>query len=240
MSLAARLLNIFAIPSEVFNEVKIGPVSAGNWLAPALLLLAVSWVGAWLIFSQESVKQKMSEITDQAIQKQIEKGKLPKEQADRPRQIAEMAVKIAPFVAPLFIAFITPFTWGFIFWLLGTKVLHGNFPYMKAVEVAGLANTIMVLEAVVKILLIVGLGNPFASPGPVLLVKEFDPQNPIHSLLALANVMTFWLLTIRAIGLARLAGTTWGKAGVWVFAIWLVYTGVPLGLGLAMRALVPH
>src|SRR5207302_9246459 len=69
-------------------------------------------------------------------------------------------------------------------WLVGTKALKGHFPFSKAVEVAGLANMIGVLEAVVKTLLILVTGNIFASPSLALLVKEFDPQNPVHSLLA--------------------------------------------------------
>ncbi len=112
----------------------------------------------------------------------------------------------------------------------------GNFPYMKAVEVVGLANMIGVLDVIVKTLLIVGLGNLYASPSLVLLVKEFDPQNPVHSLLAVVNVMTFWLLAVRAIGLARLSGASVAKAALWVFGIWAAYTGLLVGLGALAQA----
>jgi hypothetical protein len=92
------------------------------------------------------------------------------------------------------------------------------------------------LEVIVKTLLIVGLGNLFASPSLALFVKEFDPQNNAHSVLALVNVMTFWLLAVRSIGLARLSGASFGKAAVWVFGIWAALTGLMLGLGAAIRA----
>jgi len=36
-SLAARLMNVFAVPGEVFDEVKASAHSAGNWLLPALV-----------------------------------------------------------------------------------------------------------------------------------------------------------------------------------------------------------
>ena len=84
----------------------------------------------------------------------------------------------------MFVGFVTPFFWGLIVWLVGAKLFKGNFPYMKAVEVVGLANMISVLEVIVRTLLIVGLGNLYAAPSLVLLVKEFDPQNTVHSLLA--------------------------------------------------------
>ena len=38
MSLAARLLNVFATPGDVFDDVKVAPASTANWLVPALLL----------------------------------------------------------------------------------------------------------------------------------------------------------------------------------------------------------
>jgi hypothetical protein len=107
---------------------------------------------------------------------------------------------------------------------------------MKAVEVVGLANMIGVLDVIVRTLLIVGMGNLYAAPSLGLLVKDFDPQNPVHSLLAVVNVMTFWLLAVRAIGLARLSGASFAKAALWVFGIWAAYTGFLIGLGALAQA----
>jgi hypothetical protein len=240
MSLGGRLLNVFATPGDVFQEVKTAGVSTANWLAPALILIAVSWVAAWLIFSQESVRHQLSEITDQAIQKQIEKTQMSEQQAEQARAMgekwAEISSKIAAGLAPVVAGFVTPFFWGLILWLVGAKVLKGNFPYMKAVEVVGLANMVSVLDVIVKTLLIVGLGNLYAAPSLVLLVKEFDPQNTVHSLLAIVNVMTFWLLAVRALGLARLSGASFSKAALWVFGIWAAYTGIFVGLGVLAKA----
>ena len=107
---------------------------------------------------------------------------------------------------------------------------------MKAVEVAGLSNMILALSVIVKTLLILITGNLFASPSLALMVKDFDPQNSVHSLLAMMNVMVFWLLTVRSIGLARLSGASVGKAAVWIFGIWIAFTGTLIGLGAAVRA----
>jgi VIT1/CCC1 family predicted Fe2+/Mn2+ transporter len=95
---------------------------------------------------------------------------------------------------------------------------------------------VSVLDVVVKTLLIVGLGNLYAAPSLVLLVKEFDPQNTVHSLLAIVNVMTFWLLAVRATGMARLSGVSFAKAALWVFGIWAAYTGLFVGLGVLAKA----
>jgi hypothetical protein len=202
---------------------------------PAVILLLVSWTAAWLIFSQESITHQLSEITDQAIQKQVERAHMSEQQAEQARAMGEkwagISSKIGAALVPVFGGFATPFIWGLIVWLAGAKVMKGNFSYMKAVEVVGLANLISVLEVIVKTLLIVGMGNLYASPSLVLLVKDFDPQNPVHSLLAVVNVMTFWLLAVRSMGLARLSGVSFAKAALWVFGIWAAYTGFLIGLG---------
>ncbi|MGO9538705.1 MAG: hypothetical protein ACLPYM_16490, partial [Limisphaerales bacterium] len=64
----------------------------------------------------------------------------------------------------------------------------------------------------------------------------FDPQNSVHSLLAMVDVMVLWLLTVRSIGLARLSGASVGKAAAWIFAIWIVFTSAMIGFGAAIRA----
>ena len=240
MSLGGRLLNVFATPGDVFQEVKTARVSAANWLAPALILIAVSWVSSWLIFSQDSIKHQLSEITDQAIQKQIEKSHMSEQQAEQSRAIGEkwagIMAKVAAVLVPVFGGFVTPFFWGLILWLVGAKVFKGDFPFMKAVEVVGLVNMVSVLDVIVRTLLIIGLGNLYAAPGLVLLVKDFDPQNTVHGLLALVNVTTFWVLALRAIGLARISSVSFTKAALWVFGIWAAYTGFFIGLGVVMRA----
>ena len=144
-SLMARLLNVFATPGDVFEEVKASPFSVANWLAPALMFILVSWVGAGLILSQDSIKQQLSDLTAKAIEKQIEAKKMPPERAEAARQVGEkygsIGAKISMVTGPVLAAFISPFWWGLILWL-GAKILRGNSSYMKAVEVAGLVNMI--------------------------------------------------------------------------------------------------
>jgi hypothetical protein len=234
-SLIARLLNVFAVPGEVFAEVKAAPDCVANWLVPMLLLAVVGVAGAWLTFSQPAVQQQLREQQDQMFQKMVQKGWMTQEQADTQRRSAGNTTKLAPVLVPVVQAVATPFWWGFILWLVGVKVLKGSFSFAKAVEVVGLASAITCLGTVVTTLMVVGLGNLFASPSAALLVKDFDPLKPSHTMLAVVNVMTFWVLTVRAIGLARLAGAPVFRAAVWVFGIWFAGTGLLLGMGAAVR-----
>ena len=68
MSLAARLLNVFAVPGEVFTEVKASRVCIGNWLVPALLSALVAVLTVVLIVSQPAFQQQMHDLTERAGQ----------------------------------------------------------------------------------------------------------------------------------------------------------------------------
>ncbi len=239
-SLGSRLLNVFAAPGDVFEEVKAANVSTANWLVPALILMVVSWVAAVLIFAQPSIQHQLSDMIERGIQKQVDQHKMSDQDAERARAIGEkwagISAKIGSAFAPVVGGLVTPFIWGLILWGVGAGVLKAHFPYMKAVEVVGLANMVSVLDTILKSLLIVGLGNLYAAPSLALLVKDFDPQNTVHGLLALVNVMTFWLLAVRAVALARLASVSFAKAAAWVFGIWAAYTGLLMGLAYGAQA----
>lgn len=236
MSLAARLLNVFAIPGDVFSEVKISRASAANWLVPALLFLSVSWVAAWLIFSQDSFRQQVRQQTEQVVQKRVDQGLMSQKDADNAVHYAVPAAQVGAYTAPALIAFASPFWWGLILWFIGRKIFNGDFSYLKAVEVSGLAGMIGVLHVAVKSLLVFGLNDPFASTSAALLANGDDPQNATYRLLSLVDVMGFWLLAVRAIGLARLARVPFLRAAIWVFGIWATLIGLLVVLGTAVRS----
>jgi hypothetical protein len=238
MSLAGRLFNVFATPGEVFDSVKSAPLSMTNCILPAVLLVFVSWIGLAVVMSQPAIKQQMTELTDKILDKQIKKAGIPADKAEQMREFAQLQSKIGMAVGPIVVAFATPFIWGLIVWLGGAKVMKGGFGYLKAVEVMGLTNMIVILEAIIKFLLIIYTGNLMASPSLMLLVKDYNPENTVHGLLALANIMTLWLLCVRAIGLSRLSGASMVKSGLWVFGIWIAYMTVYTGLGIAGRAVL--
>jgi hypothetical protein len=232
MSLAARMINIFAAPGDVFEDIKNSPASNANWFVPALTLVVVGWICSAIILSQDAFRHQVSDIVEKSIQKQIESTHMPEQQADMARKMGEISWKMQVAVGPAILAFGIPFVWGLFLWTVGRKA---HLPFMKAVEIAGLTSTIGILEAVVKTLLIFVSGNIMASTSLALFVKDFNPQNPTHSILSVVNVMTFWVLAVRAIGLARFTNVTLGRAIAWVFGIWISYTAFFWGLGVAAQ-----
>ena len=157
---------------------------------------------------------------------------MPEDKADMVRKMGEISWKVRVAVGTAVVAFATPFIWGFFLWLVGRKA---SLRYMKAVEVVGLASTIGILEAVVKTLLIFVTGTIMASTTLAWFVKDFNPQNPNHAIFAAIDVMTFWVLLVRGIGLARLTNMGAGRAIAWVFGIWISYTAFFWGLGVAVQ-----
>jgi hypothetical protein len=237
MSLAGRLFNILATPGEVYDYVRTKAHAPANWLVPAILLLLVGWIGIAVVFSQPTIKQQLTEMTDKAIQQQAQKTNMPEQQLEKMRDVIIMSQKISFVALPVVQAFVFPFIWGLYLWVVGGLLMKGGFGYMKAVEVVGLSNVISVLEAVVKSLMIVAMGNLFASPSLALFIKDFDPQNPVHSLAGGVTIFSFWCLGVRSLGLARVGRFSFGKSALVVFGFWVLYTGFFIGLGFLGKAL---
>jgi hypothetical protein len=239
-SLGARLINILVTPSDVFEEVKASPPRTANWLVPALVAMIVGWIGAWLVLNQEAIKQQFSDMQEKQYQKLIEQGRMTRDQleAQRPMmdKVANISRQVGMYLVPPLSAFGLIFWWALVTFLLGRYVLGGRFSYMKAVEVSGLIGVWVILEAVIKTLLMLTFGSLFAGPNlAMVLVKDFDATNLTHGLLAAVDIVTFWVLTVRSIGLARLSGASMGKAAAWVFGLWILWTGFWTGVGYLMQ-----
>ena len=239
MSLFSRLLNVFSGPGEAFEDIRNKPVVTANWLVPALLIMFTGWFASLLIFSQEPIKHQMKEMREKAIQKQMEKQHKSKEEIDKTLEIAEkyggIGAMVSAFFMPIFGAFWPPFVWGFIFWFIAKKPLGAQMPYMKGVEAVGMASMIDLLDSIVRTLMIVAMGSLFASPSLALFVKDWNPENKVHALLSYINIMTFWLLAVRGVALARLANVSFGRAAAWVFGVWLVTSAIIYGISTGIQ-----
>lgn len=243
-SLAARLMNVFAVPGEVFEEVRASAHSVGNWLVPALVGSVVGVLSIIIVFSQPAIQQQFREQQEQALEKRLNKmvqaGQITRQQAEQQKEMAgrfmgPMMIKISGSVAAGFWSFARVFLWALVLWLLGLWVLRVRFGYLKAAEIAGLAGMIGVLGTLVKLLLQVNLSNPASSPSLALAVKTFDPQNPWHLVLAGLNVFDMWELGLLALGLARLTGVPFARAGLPVLGVWVLLSSLMIAFAAVMQ-----
>lgn len=239
MSLAARLLNVFAVPGDVFEEVKVARHSAANWLVPMLIASVVGAISAIILFSQPAIQQqlreKQAQAMEQRLEQQVQAGKLTREKADQ--QLAMLATMFGPTmqkvfgsVGAVFYSVVRVLFWALVLWWLGRGWLRAPFGYLKAVEVTGLAGMIGVLGSIVTLLLQVNFSNPSASPSLALAVGEFDEKNVSHTLLAMVNLFEVWQMGVLASGLARLAGVPFVRAAFPLLVVWMIVMVVLGGL----------
>ena len=230
MSLAARLLNVFAIPGEVFEVVRASRVSIGNCLLPMFLLAIVGALTAIAILSQPAIQKPMREGFDQQIKalgQQVKAGKLKQADADRDMALARFI--IAPLTLNLLggaagaaIGAARAFWWAFVLWILGRKFLKARISYVKTLEVASLALMISVLGGIVPLLLMVDLPRLFAGSGLQPVVSDFEAlaKNPLFPVVL--TVFAFWMVGVLSVGLARLARVPFFRAGWFVLAFWIM------------------
>jgi hypothetical protein len=232
-SLFSRLSNVFVSPGEVFDEVKSSPPQPANWIAPLVIAMIVGIIYTLVVFSQPAVIQQMQQAQEKKFQEMVDAKKMTQAQADKSVEAMQKFMnpafmKIMGCAGSVVTSAGILFLVALVVWAVGLRALRGNFTYMKAVEVAGLATMIHVLGAIVAMLLAVIYGNMMITPGPVLLVSHFDPANVTHRILSALNVTSIWYVAVVSIGLAKLSGTTFAKAAVWLFGIWAVFTFLPI------------
>jgi hypothetical protein len=208
--LRAKLLNVFAGPGEVFEEIVAGPPSAANWRVPMLL---VTLTGILLLGTATTEKQ-----TATAIRQLVGAGTIS-------AAGAEASSGGWPLISSLMVcvsACAGTFWSAFVLWFIGRVFLKCRFSFLKAVEVAGLSTLILALGTVVTALLILATGDSFARPALSLLAGKFNPSDKLPQLLAAINLFHVWTAAVLSVGLAKLSGVSAREAALWVFGYWIV------------------
>jgi hypothetical protein len=120
---------------------------------------------------------------------------------------------------------------------MGQLFLKIKFPFLKAVEIAGLSTMILILGMAVGVLLTVIMGKIGMTPSLALLVSNFDMKNKTHLLLAAVNVFNFWHVGVAACGLARVTGAPFSKALLLVGLYWLAFALFFIAIGFGQMAM---
>jgi hypothetical protein len=224
-SLIGRLFNVFAGPGDVFEELRTGKPVVANWLAPLLLACLTGVIYSFVVFSQDNILHSIREAQEQQLQKQVAAGKMTRQQADQALEMMQRfggptIMKIFGSIGAVVVNVVMLFLGALVIWLLGRWCFKSQFSYMQSLEATGLAGMINVLGGIVMMLLAVMMGSMAMTPGPVLLVHEFDPANKVHRLLGQLNLITIWYIGVLALGLSKLGRVSYGNAAVWLFGIW--------------------
>jgi hypothetical protein len=236
-SLGNTISDVFASPSEVFQNLKNTAPSPILWVAPFIATLLIVVVSVVMIFTNESLKAEMKDVQSKAIQKMVDERKLTQEQADKAEAKAEsmggMMIAFGIIGGAIFIS--AYFFGGALFlWLANKTILKSAVGYGKHLELYGIASWIGVLGGVITVLMMVGLGSMAATPsGALALLGSFDPTNKLHMLLASLNIFSIWQTAVIGIGLSKLSDKQTGAGMGVAFALWIVWVALSILLGIA-------
>jgi Yip1 domain len=231
-SLAARLMNIFLAPGEVFAEIKDRAMVPANWIAPTVIAVIVGIVYVMVVFSQPAVLQQMKDTQEKAMQERVASGKMTQQQADAAMETAQKfttptIMKSIGIIGVILVSCIWLFFMALILWLVGRFGMRGQVTYMKELEVTGLSAMISALGGIVGTALAVIYGSTLMTPSAILLVGHFDPHSLTHQLLASLNVVTLWYMAVLSVGLGQTTGKGFCRAAIWIYGLWALVK-VPL------------
>jgi hypothetical protein len=232
-SLATRMVNVFAAPGEVFDEVKSSKPSTANWLVPTLLALVAGVLSVFIIYSQPAILQQIQEQQAKAMDDQVKAGKITQAQAEQYGAMADKYSGLTKYLVSIVLAVVVVarlFWCALVLWLLGKWFLQAGFSYQQALEVVGLTGTIMILGSLVTTLLIVWLGK-ILTVSLLWFAPNSAPQSLEHMALSQVEFFDLWQTGVMAVGLARLAGVSWGKALPLVGGYWLVMASFLVSIG---------
>lgn len=237
MSLAAKLLNVFAVPGEVFNDVRRTPPMVSNWLVPVLLGALVGAVWAVLQLSQPSLQKQFQDWQRKFIEQADKARKItPQEQAIIEKVTGPTIVKVCGATGAVAGSFIGALFWALVLFLIARLMLKAPVGFGKALEVAGLAMMIDVLCSFVAVLLIVNLDKVGTTSNLTLVVKDIDAVRKGH-FSTVAAVFTFWVLGVRSIGLAKLTDVPYFRAAWFVISFWFLLQLLLIMTGVAQLAM---
>jgi len=236
MSLVDRIVNIFASPGELYENVRLTGPTTSNWLLPWLVFIIIAVALNQLMMSNPELVDQMRSMMRGRIDQAVSEGRITQEMADR--QVEQFGpgstlFTITSLGGMAIVTFAAMFALGLVYWVVGKTVMKAAAPYMKVVEVIGLTYFISTLEQIVTGILVFVRGKLFSTPSLALFITDVDIQNKMHMALSKVNIFTFWALIVTAIGLAKLFQRDFPKVLVIVVALWIIWAvgSVALGIG---------
>jgi len=241
--LIVRLLNVFAVPGHVFDEVRVSRHSAGNWILPTLLCCVALAVSGYVALSVPSVwkvvAERQAEFRRQqaaALEESVAAGKITPAEAEETLETLDKVTQPAVLKAfaaagGFFWGGARVFWWALVLWFLARKFLRRPIAYAKTLEVAGLGSMIALLSTVVMLVFTVNVGESFGASGFSLSVTDIGSEGQQMLASIVLNVVNFWIIGILGIGLARLTEVPWFRATFLVLAYWLLTDLLLLLLG---------
>jgi hypothetical protein len=226
MSFVDKVVNIFASPGELYENVRLTPKTITNWLVPWLIFTVIAVALTQLVMSDPAIVDQMRSMMRQRIAQAVAEGKITQEMADQQIEAfgpGSTLFTITTIGGTVLWTFAAMFVLGLVYWVIGKSVMKAPAPYGKVVEVVGLTYFISTLDQIVTTIIIFVRGSLFSSLSLGHFVSEFDINNKMHILLSKLNVFSIWIVIVTAIGLAKLFQRDFPKVLVIVLVLWVFW-----------------
>ena len=236
-----KLAGFFLSPGKVFDNIANSGLTTSTWLVPWILSVLMSIFTGQLILGNPSLSGQLQETLrkqfDELMHESIVKGDATQQEADE--QFALFGTPGSPLFmlvsvgGAVFGSLATLFAVSFFCLLLGRSAMNAAAPYMKVVEVIGLAFLIDFVERIVTTGLMFLTDSILASPSLALfLLPDIDLESKVHVAMSKLNAFTFWKIGIVSLGLAQLFRRDFPKVLVLIVALWILWSFFSLFTGL--------
>jgi hypothetical protein len=202
-----RAMNVFMSPGELFDEVRQAPPSASTWSIPMILSTLLLMGLVYYMFSTPTLRDQAMQPQREAMQKQIDSGKITADQAEKAEEFTNSPIMsvIGAVTAGIFFV-IMFFVFALVLWLGLRFVMKFPGSFGKVLEVTGLTSLIGALGILVAMVTMTVCNSIYATPSASLLVYgSFNIHSPLHALLKTIDLFVLWEAAVAGIGLSRLA-----------------------------------
>lgn len=231
MSLLARMLGVITSPVAVYDDVAAAPRTPSNWIAPWILLIIATAILTQILIQNAGLAEQLMTVMREQVDFLVNDGTVTREDADRQLAVLQPGMPmftVLSVAGPAFWGLGLVFALSLLYWLIGRSAMHAHAPYMKVVEVVGLASVISVIELCVSTGLIVATGTIAITPTAAALVPTVAQDSMLYALLVKVNPFSIWMAVVTSVGLARLFRRDVPKVIVLILSLWILWTAAML------------
>jgi hypothetical protein len=229
LGVSDQFIGILSEPSATFENVRLAGPRKKDWLVPLVALVVIVLASTMIKFTNESFKAEIKQKGVEAIQKQVQSGKMTQEQANTALQQMDSMSGIQVYFAAFGVLLGTPLIFlliVFLYWLILKFGMKGAVTYALLLSICGLTTYINVIDQLVSLLLSFATGNSMAGLNPLLFMKH-EVGNKFHSVLMFINPISIWAYYLQGIGFHKVTGLSRAQgmtASFGLFILWILLT----------------
>lgn len=230
-----RLIGVLVSPGKTFRSIAEMP----TWLVPFLVLMALSLVVGWFLFSrvdpEEMVRYQLGKFADQMPAEDVDKMIHDAENMTTGKRLLQTAIGL-PVAALSYAALAAVF-------LVAFKLLGSEMTFKQSLSTYLYGTTPLAVAALINLPLILTrdtispeemMGGGVLVASPSILASE-ETSAVIRSLLGSLNFFTLWTLALLILGYRTVARVSTAAASGAVITLWLLWVAGKAGFAALFR-----